>query len=185
VWRAAHGDEPWLAPQAVAFLDQWILPTDRIAEFGSGGSTSWFAQRGREVCSVEHDAEWHHRVSERLEELKLRNVRQHLVPNGPAYARGLDECRGSGFHVALVDGVQREHCALWALEYLRPAGLLVIDDAHRYLPTDSRAPFAVALDARPISAGWATLWDRVGTLRRVTFHSGISSTMFIFMKSRD
>ena len=184
-WRASHGNEPWLAPRAVEFLDQWIRPTDRIAEFGSGRSTSWFAQRAREVCSVEHNVEWHQRVSKRLGELKLRNVCQQLIADGPAYAHALDGCSDGGFHIALVDGMQREHCALWALEHLRPAGLLAIDDVHRYLPTDSHAPFAIAPDAPPLNASWATFWERVGALRRVTFHSGITSTMFIFMEPSD
>ena len=49
-------------------------PADREAEFGSGRSTVWFAERVATLTSVEHDERWYEAVSAKLKERRLANV---------------------------------------------------------------------------------------------------------------
>lgn len=49
---------PWFTYAAIEFLERVVRYTDRVFEFGAGWSTHWWAQRVRDVTSVEHDSEW-------------------------------------------------------------------------------------------------------------------------------
>ena len=49
---------PWWTYAATAWLRAALNDTQRVFEFGSGGSTSWLAERVASVHSVEHDPLW-------------------------------------------------------------------------------------------------------------------------------
>src|SRR3984885_13537361 len=53
---------PWLSFSAVDYLEEPI-PGRRVFEFGSGMSTLWFAERCREVVSVESNPEWYSSIA--------------------------------------------------------------------------------------------------------------------------
>ena len=46
-----HPDNPWLTNDAVELPDRLLMPSDVGVEFGSGGSTVWFAKRLRHLTS--------------------------------------------------------------------------------------------------------------------------------------
>lgn len=45
LYERGHLDDPWLTPAAIRLLESLLRPADRGAEFGSGRSTIWFAER--------------------------------------------------------------------------------------------------------------------------------------------
>lgn len=55
--------KPWLVFSAIRMIEKISKRGMRVFEFGSGGSTLFFYDRGCTVISVEHDAEWFDRVS--------------------------------------------------------------------------------------------------------------------------
>src|SRR5262245_28763699 len=65
-WRASLEDRlvpisaqvPWLTFGAVRFLESRLASTQRVFEYGSGGSTLFLARRVEQVISVEHDVRW-------------------------------------------------------------------------------------------------------------------------------
>src|SRR5688572_27506537 len=71
---------PWLPAAAVSFLDDKLAGLS-VFEWGSGGSTLWFAERARSVVSVEHDPVWFAQGLAHLPE----NAHIHLVPLGESY----------------------------------------------------------------------------------------------------
>ncbi|MFG0284809.1 MAG: hypothetical protein ACF8R7_10350, partial [Phycisphaerales bacterium JB039] len=79
--------------------------------------------------------------------------------------------------VVLVDGVHRDACALWALDHLAPTGMLIIDNAERYLPGPSRAPASIGPRAAPASELWGQFAQRTRALRRVWFLCGVTDTL--------
>ncbi len=81
LWCKRHPDAPWMSPQAVAWLDAFLRPSDIGLEFGSGRSTVWFARRAAALTSVEHKQDWHKSVSARIRELKLTHVIPFLTTN--------------------------------------------------------------------------------------------------------
>ncbi|EXI67260.1 MAG: putative O-methyltransferase [Candidatus Accumulibacter adjunctus] len=123
-----------------------FFPNCRILEWGSGGSTLWFADRlpaGATLTSIDHDPVWHERVQARLG--ARGNVRLMVCPPsasmgqnatveeedpGPVqgYIHAMD---AETFDVILVDGVARNACMAAARRLLRPGGAIFLHDAHR------------------------------------------------------
>ncbi len=121
-------------------------PGCRILEWGSGGSTLWFADRlpeGATLISIDHDASWHKNVREKIGH--RANVRLCLFPptgqmgrnatieeedSAPVqpYVHAMD---GERFDVIIVDGVARNACMEAACRLLNPGGTVFLHDAHR------------------------------------------------------
>lgn len=134
---------------AVAELERLIGAGPRpfdIFEWGSGGSTIWFAQKevGR-VVTVEHKPAWHQQI---LEAARFRGLTIEAHLRLPAPSPG---CRHSAGHPAsepdmdfsayaaiegsydliLVDGRARVMCFRNALGHVREGGYLVLHDSER------------------------------------------------------
>jgi predicted O-methyltransferase YrrM len=145
---------PSLAIQIISFLDLYITKKMRVFEWGSGGSTIFFAQRAKETISIEHMREWHTRISEALVyagidgECDLRLVTRDLVRSLEAeefkssqpllrnvtfmnYVKAIDEFEDESFDVVLVDGRARASCITRAVPKIKPGGILVVDDSAR------------------------------------------------------
>jgi hypothetical protein len=171
-----HPEWPWLARGAVPALESLLRPSDHLLEFGSGRSTNWFADRCQRVTSIEHDEAWHARVSARLPS----NASVLLASDEECYYSLPQEQEKLGYDVVVVDGAfSRAKCALVGLNLLTAGGLLILDDAHRYLPSTSRSPRAVA-DNQPADNEWSVFLRRCINWRLLWFEDGISDTAIFF-----
>lgn len=199
-WQRAHKSDPWLCPPAVAFLEQWLRPTDLVVEFGSGRSTVWFARRTRHIVSIEHHKEWHARVSADLTAAGLLNATYTHVDQPPDPSQPASNDRrlnpelftqaaqaglaaitsDSRADMILVDGANRDTTAIWALDHVRPGGLIVVDNANRFLPSPTRAPASLSADAKPYSPLWEQFSAHTADWRRVWFSDGIADTLLVF-----
>jgi hypothetical protein len=65
-FRRQHPEAPAIVANAVIILDNWLRPTDRGLEWGSGRSTIWLASRVAHVLSVEHNPVWYTRVQDAI-----------------------------------------------------------------------------------------------------------------------
>src|SRR5262245_52047535 len=65
---------PWFSYAAIDFLDDFVKPHMSVCEYGSGGSTLFFARRARSVWSIEDNPKWFELVSERLKAKSVQNV---------------------------------------------------------------------------------------------------------------
>ncbi len=139
---------PWLTFDAVDRLAALDLRGKRVFEWGSGGSTLFFLDRGAHVTSVEHDASWQARLAPLVgDAVDLRLIESepggggdpadpdaYVSSEGPRYeryARAAEEVPDQSLNVALVDGRARPSCIKHAVPKLRHGGLLVVDDAAR------------------------------------------------------
>jgi predicted O-methyltransferase YrrM len=118
---------PWISYRARRLLNRAIQKEWRIVEFGSGGSTLWFAQRAGFVHSIESDAQWYAIVAVRLE--GLRNVRYELRPLRN-YA-DLSEYENRSLDLVLVDGAERAACAKSAVAKVKSGGLIYLDNSDK------------------------------------------------------
>lgn len=144
---------PWFTFDALEFLAGIDLAGKRVFEWGSGGSTVYFAQRADHVVSVEHNPIWFAKTGAMLTEAGLRNVtRIHRPPvrlYHPKYYT-VDSCvsyannKGYGFDeyvkeiyrhqksdVIIVDGRARISCIKTAIDRLNPGGLIILDNSER------------------------------------------------------
>jgi len=180
-------DVPWITPAAVDFLDEWLGPQDVAVEWGSGRSTAWLASRIGRLVSIEHNADWYRKTADDLAPHRLDNVEYVLAevtegaggPDHP-YVTAARKAPAGAVTFALVDGVLRDHCARLAIDLLRPGGLLVIDDAHRYLPHASRSPNALGEHVSAPGGVWQGIHEEMRTWRQYWTSNGIKDTAFYF-----
>jgi predicted glycoside hydrolase/deacetylase ChbG (UPF0249 family) len=71
---------PWFAYDAIDYLETILRPDFVGLEYGSGGSTLWFARRIARITSVEHDGKWWAYVLAEMKKQLISNVDVVLVP---------------------------------------------------------------------------------------------------------
>ena len=142
LYEKRHPDHPWLAPDAIRWLEQNLRPQMRGFEWGSGRSTLWFGRRLESLVSIEENREWHDKISAILREkgrsnVDLRHISvehefhdQYKVSYDPVpkYVLAIEDFPDATFDFILVDGCYRQPCVRAAINKLKLGGLLVIDN---------------------------------------------------------
>ena len=64
---------PWITFEAIRWLDRYLKPNMVAFEYGSGGSTIFFAERVQELVSIEHEENWYSDVTRVLKKAKIKN----------------------------------------------------------------------------------------------------------------
>lgn len=149
---------PWITFDAVDYLEEIITPGMKVFEWGSGGSTLFWLNRGAaQLVSIEHDAEWHAKLLPHVRDFAQADYRL-VVPEplpdkadaGDAsdpdaystcsdlrghsfrnYAAQIDEFPDCHFDLILIDGRSRPSCIKHCAGKVRPGGTLVLDNADR------------------------------------------------------
>ena len=150
---------PWMNFGAINFLKKIAAPEMLVFEYGSGGSTLFWAKRVKRITSVEHDPEWYLKMKDELAKEEVENVEYFLIepefdpafnkkdfPN-PAdyisrdecykdqnfekYVKFLDQYPDNHFHIILIDGRARPSCIKHAIEKLKNSGYLIVDNTER------------------------------------------------------
>jgi hypothetical protein len=129
--RGVAPDGPWIAPEAVRFLDSALRSDDAMVEFGGGASSRWFAERVGKLTTIEADPDW------------FASICVQLAPYGHAVAVG-ESC--SAFvastpvpspTVVVVDqdappaDMTRTEVVEWASRLEPRPELIVVDDSDR------------------------------------------------------
>jgi hypothetical protein len=146
---------PWITYGAIHFLESHLRPDMRVFEYGSGGSSLFFARRVREGISIEHDPAWAAEVKQALVDQRLANWTVQLVepsndgsggdPSDPAsytssdapqvgrsfraYAAAIDKFPDDSFDLVMIDGRARPACFVHARPKVKPGGWLLLDNA--------------------------------------------------------
>jgi hypothetical protein len=134
---------PWFAYAAIDFLDEFLQPHMTVCEYGSGGSTLFFAQRVQWVFSIEDNPQWFNLISDRLSAKSIANVNLKLCPfdfKNPAGFENSDYLHAipnQRFDVIVVDGSEewtriRPICFEKAQTRVKKNGIIVVDDSWRY-----------------------------------------------------
>lgn len=150
---------PWMTYDAIDFLSSICLPGMKVFEWGSGGSTLFFARRCLQVTSIEHDVNWYVILSEKLAADSIRNVDYKQIPAEKVqdwvqrdyrnpddyisndknsigltyekYARAIDTYAENFFDTVVVDGRARNCCIKRAIPHVKKGGWLVVDNTDR------------------------------------------------------
>lgn len=150
---------PWMTYDAIEFLDKICNNDMRVFEWGSGGSTIFFASRCKEIFSVEHDKFWIKSLRQKLEKRNLKNVSikeiegepistfNTLNPEDPdnyiskdkkskglsfeGYAKSIDQFEAEYFDLVVVDGRARNSCIKRAIPHIKEGGYLIVDNSER------------------------------------------------------
>jgi predicted O-methyltransferase YrrM len=134
---------PWFSYGAIDFLRSFLQSEMSVFEYGSGGSTLFFARAAGSVVCTENDARWLEKVDQRLREKRIGNViMQHrefnvAAPENFEQSSYLHSIPTADFDVIVVDGAEervpvRPTCFYHAENFVRTGGVIVVDDSWRY-----------------------------------------------------
>lgn len=122
----------WFAWRAAPVVEQELAARQapNVLEWGSGGSTRWFADRSASVISIEHHAGWAELCRDHVgDRAEIRHI-----PEGPAYAH--PELDYSVLDCVIIDGIMRVECARTVADRIaagdiRKGTLVIFDNSER------------------------------------------------------
>jgi hypothetical protein len=141
---------PWLTYGALRWLRNNVRKDMTTFEYGSGGSTLYFARKVRQHYAVEHDQGWYQIVQKALGEKSAGNV--HLTLKAPShisdpnygttkknlrgssfreYASFIDRFPDRSFDIILIDGRSRNACIRHAIRKVQASGHIILDNSER------------------------------------------------------
>jgi predicted O-methyltransferase YrrM len=177
-----HPRDPWLTRRSVIYLEHFLRPEFRGLEWGSGRSTRWFGARTASLISIETNPAWHEKTRKSLPPRLTSKVRQILELDPAAAIRAADSLDPESLDYILVDGrPSRGACCLAATGKLKPGGILILDNANRYLPCGSVAPESRALKDGPLNAEFEEFLEKVKKWETIWTSNGVTDTA-IFQK---
>jgi predicted O-methyltransferase YrrM len=139
---------PWMNLQVIDWLGSYLKKDMKLFEWGSGGSTFFYANLVEEVISIEYDEGYYELVKNKLEDKGKDNVilkpvlpqekgemksfcPLHLGSSFDNYVESIDEYPDRFFDVIVVDGRQRNQCFKHALRKVKEGGIIVFDNFER------------------------------------------------------
>ena len=139
---------PWIAFRAIDLLERFVRPGCRVLEWGCGGSTLYFADRGCHVLSIEHEPEWASIVHRKLtpDQRERVEIQIHDAPtNIEAYRTStyVSSPLGQLFDLVLVDGFTDYHgahrnlCFETAERVIGANALILLDDSWMFPPINN------------------------------------------------
>lgn len=128
---------PWQVPSSIIYENEILLPGDRVAEIGCGGSTLFFARRCMDVVAIETDAGFAFSVSSEALRKNIQNVRLVVATTGEnesksdAIVRAVQSLPDGCFDVISVDPMHdanRSEVLTVLLEKCKTVRVVVLDN---------------------------------------------------------
>jgi hypothetical protein len=107
---------PWYTRPCLEVLDKMDFIGKNVFEYGCGHSTLWYRKRGANVFGVDSNPEW----------AKFAGV--DLETQEDDYVMSIYGMDYPLFDIVCIDGIYRDRCTEYALDYLAPGGILIIDN---------------------------------------------------------
>ena len=118
---------PWYSYPAIEYLSQWDCRGLNIFEYSSGYGSLWWADKGANQYSVEHDPAWHGQVSALASQLKYLGLKE----NREDYANAI-HAFDLQWDIIIIDGVWRVSCAEQALKAAQRHTVILLDNSDWY-----------------------------------------------------
>lgn len=188
LYQKRHPDCPWLTKQANNILESHLKKSDRCLEFGAGRSTIWLAKRSATITSIECDMKWYLKVSELLDCEGLTNVNLVYLDieeheeskQASEYILIVESFAIGSLDFVLIDGLFRDKCANAVLSYVKPGGIIVLDDASWHLPSNSISPGSRSYLQGTSSAEWGKFLEKTSDWRYIWTSDGVKDTAIFF-----
>jgi hypothetical protein len=132
----------------------------KVFEYGSGGSSIYFAGKVDEVISIEHDESWYKDVASQIRTKSISNWKGYWIPaqeldypiiqdvSDPdqyaslddrfnnryifkEYASAIERYPAGYFDIVMIDGRARPSCIKHALNKVKERGYLILDNSDR------------------------------------------------------
>lgn len=106
---------PWYTGPALEVLNSLNLEGANIFEYGVGKSTDWYRMKGANVHGVDVLKEW-------ADETGCQHE-----PHYSDYIHAIKK-HGIKFDIVAIDGDFRDHCLFASLPYIKPGGIVIMDN---------------------------------------------------------
>ena len=151
--------QPWITFSAIDFIGKNIRSTDKVFEYGGGGSTVYFLNKVSELVTVEHDKEWFQMLKKKFDIIGSERWQGHLIlpeqgvdttnldksvpedyySEDPgfqdatfrAYSTFISHFEDEYFDWVLIDGRARTSCLFHAMPKVKTGGYIVLDNSER------------------------------------------------------
>jgi len=117
---------PWCSYPFIKFIEPRLKPSFEVFEYGCGNSTIWFANKVKNITSVEHHKEWYNNISKKLPN-NAKVVFKELMYDGEYSKAIFDE--NKKYNIIIIDGRDRANCVKNAIKSLSDDGIIVFDNA--------------------------------------------------------
>lgn len=118
---------PWFTYPFIDFIKERLNSEMNVLEFGSGNSTLWFAEKVKNITSIEHNKAWYDKVSQILGENSRLLLNECEVND---YHKIVEEIELT-FDIIIVDAIDRVNCLKIAPTKLNENGVVVLDNSNR------------------------------------------------------
>lgn len=149
--------EPWLVHPALDVIKTWSLSDKKVLEWGAGLSTLWWADKCKEVYSIEANQQWFANINNRLQErglakkvtLVYRNANEGDQTKIDFYT---DVPKWFIPDIVVVDGILRNECLLKGIEILSAnnGGIVIADNVWQDYVWMSPASLEIMAPYKPI-----------------------------------
>jgi len=134
---------PWFSLGSIEFLEKWLNKDMDVFEYGSGGSTIFFANRCKSVISTENNLHWFNQLRHKIDESGFSNIRLQYVEYNFEYALDfatsdyLNSIPDKKFDTIVIDCAEeslqvRPLCFYHAEQSIKKGGIIIVDDSWRY-----------------------------------------------------
>lgn len=139
---------PDMAEPALIWFNENVSHTDTLFEWGSGGSTFWFADRVKQVYSVEHHPSFfmyvkEHYLYENYDSIKmilalvdLKTDTRYLdafdSQSYKRYCEAIDSFPSRSFDWIVINGKARPQCLKKAVSAIKPGGVIIVNDTNKH-----------------------------------------------------
>lgn len=120
---------PWVTFSFIEFIKERLSKNMSMLEYGSGNSTLFYAKLCKEVTAIEHDKEWIDILNKDLPKnaeiihISLQNEKKSYCEAASTLQKQYD--------IIIIDGRHRNNCIQASFSYLKPEGVLILDDTER------------------------------------------------------
>lgn len=124
---------PWFTYPAIEYIQQLDLSDRVVFEWGSGNSSLFFADRVKQITSVESDMEWFETISKE----KKDNHNLVYVEESDSYPAYISKTKDL-YDIIIIDGKLRADCAAAAIKQIKADGMIILDNSDRHPDISSR-----------------------------------------------
>ncbi len=151
---------PWIAWKAIDYLERCDFREKVVYEYGGGGSTIYFAQRGAKVITIETHPQWTELILDEVRKQKLEDkvtLVSFDIIDEDSKRQYLDHILTAGpWDIALIDGddsaysgrvkfpLTRMECVPNVLATMHPGCMVLVDDSWRSGYLSARQSFSAA-----------------------------------------
>ncbi len=129
--------KPWMHEKEIAAIEKYLGHDQVMLEWGSGGSTVYFAPKVKQLWTIEHNKEWFDKLPDIANLEKLHVAANNLVPITESthndyrdYIEITSRIKLK-FDVVLIDGRARVACAKYVLRHLHTNSVVFLHDFYK------------------------------------------------------